>query len=83
MSLLVFPLFACLGDLSKEAEVTRIVLSFATLGVLGDEDGFHEVVKLVQVDKALVLAKRSRLGVPRSLWCGSAIPQGIPPEGAV
>ncbi len=52
MSLLVISPFASLGDLSKEASVSRIVLSFATLGVLGDESGFHEVVKLVQVDIA-------------------------------
>ena len=44
--------FASLADLSKEASIGRIVLSFATLCVLGDEDGFHEVVEVVQVDIA-------------------------------
>ena len=42
-------LFACYANLIGDASVGRVVLSFATLGILRDEMGFDEVVELVQI----------------------------------
>src|SRR5438132_7420645 len=62
MSPLVLPLFACCTDLPADASVGRVVLSFATLGVVWDEMGFDEVVELVQVDSAEDRRKNASLG---------------------
>lgn len=49
LSLLKLPLFACYANLSADASVGRVVLSFVTLGVLRNELGFDKVVELVQI----------------------------------
>ncbi len=52
LGLLLLSLFACCINLVPDASVSRVVLSFAALGILRNEMGFDEVVELVQVDIA-------------------------------
>ena len=64
LGFLILSLFACYANLISDASVGRVVLSFATLGILRDEMGFDEVVELVQVDIAEYRRNNASLRCP-------------------